>query len=103
MRATFFLGTTVTHPSLTLLIRGGGLVSRLAAALAQRERPPETLLDLRHKTRRTERPADQLDPSQKDEGGGGFALEQVGGSPHEGLQRLRDFQMTEIRVSPCGG
>jgi len=42
------------------LIRGGGLVSRLAAALAQRERPPETLLDLRHKTRRTERPADQL-------------------------------------------
>jgi len=51
------------------LIRGGGLVSRLAAA----------------------------------EGGGGFALEQVGDSPHEGLQRLRDFQMTEIRVSPCGG
>ena len=93
----------MTHPSLTLLIRGGGLVSRLAAALAQRERPPETLLDLRHKTRRTERPADQLDPSQKDEGGGGFALEQVGDSPHEGLQRLRDFQMTEIRVSPCGG
>jgi len=31
------------------LIRGGGLVSRLAAALAQRERPPETLLDLRTK------------------------------------------------------
>ena len=94
MRATFFLGTTVTHPSSTLLIRGGGLVSRLAAALAQRERPPETVLDLRHKTRRTERPADQH---------GGFALEQVGDSPHEGLQRLRDFQMTEIRVSPCGG
>ena len=102
MRATFFLGTTVTHPSLTLSIRGGGLVSRLAAALAQRERPPEMLLDFRHKTRRTERPADQLDPFQKDEGGG-FALEQVGDSPHEGLQRLRDFQMTEIRVSPCGG
>jgi hypothetical protein len=40
----------VTRPSLTLLIRDGGLVSRLAAALAQRERPPETLLDLRHKT-----------------------------------------------------
>jgi hypothetical protein len=61
------------------LIRGGGLASRLAAALARREGPPETLLDLRHKTRRTERPADQLAPSQADEGGGvRFPLDEVG-------------------------
>jgi hypothetical protein len=70
---------TVTRPSLSLLIRGGGLASRLAAALARRERAPETLLDLRHKARRTERPADQLAPSQADRGGGGgFPLDEVG-------------------------
>ena len=101
-------GITVTRPSLTLLIRGGGLVSRLAAALAQRERAPETLLDLRHKTRRTERPADQLAPSQKDEGGGvGFALEQVGDFPTKDCSGCENcliyIQMTETRFLPAGG
>jgi hypothetical protein len=37
----------------------------------------QRLFNLRHEVRRTDRPADQLAPSQPNEGGGGFALEQV--------------------------
>ena len=51
----------------------------IAAAPAGRSRAPETLLDLRDKARRTDRPAGRLASPQPDEGVGvGFAIEQVG-------------------------
>ena len=60
------------------MLVNGGLVSGLAGPLGRRERAPETLLDLRDKARRSERPADQFAPPQPDESGSvGFALEQV--------------------------